>query len=59
VGTYNSNRNVFDPTATASGSLAVRGATSKILNITATALDVVGNIQTIENNITVTQIGYV
>ena len=59
VNTYNSNRNVFDPTATASGSLAVRGATSKILNITASALDVVGNIQTVENNITVTQIGNV
>lgn len=57
VATMNSNRNVFDPTITTNRGYPIQATSSKIINITASGWDVVGNIQTIENNITVTQIG--
>jgi hypothetical protein len=57
--TMNSNRNVFDPTLASYNGYPLVTTASKIINITATGWDVVGNVQTIENNITVTQIGNV
>ena len=59
IATMNSNRNVYDPTISTNNGYPVLGTASKIINITASGWDVVGNIQTIENNITVTQIGNV
>jgi len=59
VDTLNSNRKVYDPTLQTIGYYTNRPNPSQILNLTATGVDVVGNIQIIENNLTVTQITYV
>lgn len=59
VDTMNSNRKVYDPTLQTIGYYTNRPNPSQILNLTATGVDVVGNIQIIENNLTVTQITYV
>jgi len=55
--TMNSNRNVYDPTISTNNGYPVLGTPSKIINITATGMAT--NVQVIENNITVTQIGNV
>lgn len=59
VANMNSNRKVFDPTLQSYGVLCDRPNSARIENLTAAPLDVVGNITTVENNITVTQIGNV
>lgn len=55
--TMNSNRNVYDPTISTNNGYPVLRTPSKIINITATGMAT--NVQVIENNITVTQIGNV
>jgi len=55
--TMNSNRNVYDPTISTNNGYPVLKTPSKIINITATGMAT--NVQVIENNITVTQIGNV
>ena len=54
--TWSSNRTVFAPCASQYGSTAIYNNPAQIINITAQGIDVVANIQTVSNNIVVTQI---
>jgi len=54
--TWSSNRKVFAPCASQYGSTAIYNNPAQIINITAQGIDVVANIQTVSNNIVVTQI---
>lgn len=54
-----SNRKVFDPTTATYGQYADRPNSARITQLTAAGLDVIGNITTVEDNITVTQIASV
>ena len=51
-----SNRKLFDPTLAAYGAFANRPNAIRIQSITAQQVDIVANIATVEQNITVTQI---
>ena len=54
--TWNSNRKVFAPCTTQYYGRAAYSNAAQIINITAQGIDVVANIATVSNNITVTQI---
>jgi hypothetical protein len=56
VSTLQSNRKVFDPTLAAYGAFANRPNAARIETITATGVDTLTKIATVEQNITVTQI---
>lgn len=56
--TWSENRNVYNNTLTVRGTYALRENTVVVERITASAIDTVSNIATIEGNITVAMIAY-
>lgn len=58
IATYKGNTNLFDPTITTKGSYAVRPNSVRVTTLTATGIDTLANIATIEGNLSVTMIAY-